>query len=266
MSAAASWRPGWDLAGTVERAAADGSGPQAGEQVVGILSVAAWAELVAVPTHALAVVPAGVTLAQAATLPVAGLTALHVLERGGNLLNRHVLITGASGGVGHFACQLGRLAGARVVGTVRQAEHADFVRTTGVDQVVVGEDVSGAREFGPYHLIADSVGGRTLSEVLSMLGPDSTCVTFGVSSGSETTIDVAKFYLTGGTTLYGFILFHELRHHPASIGLGRLLGMMADGRLKAHIEVEAPWTEVADLARRLMDRRLVGKAVLHLDS
>ncbi|HLE43823.1 MAG TPA: alcohol dehydrogenase, partial [Methylomirabilota bacterium] len=96
--AAAGWRPGWDLAGEVERAAADGSGPRPGARVVGLLPEAAWAERVAVPAHALAELPDPVTFSQAATLPVAGLTALHALARGGLLLGRRVLVTGATGG------------------------------------------------------------------------------------------------------------------------------------------------------------------------
>ena len=79
--AVAGWRPGWDLAGEVERAAADGSGPRVGARVVGLLPEAAWAERVAVPTHALAELPEKVTLSQAATLPVAGLTALYALAK-----------------------------------------------------------------------------------------------------------------------------------------------------------------------------------------
>src|SRR5439155_782458 len=75
--AAAGWRPGWDLAGELERAAADGSGPRAGARVVGMLGEGAWAERVAVPTHALAELPEKVTFSQAATFPVAGLTALY---------------------------------------------------------------------------------------------------------------------------------------------------------------------------------------------
>src|SRR5438552_10199237 len=120
--AAAGWRPGWDLAGVVDLAAANGSGPRVGARVVGVVLEGAWAERVAVPTNALAELPDKVTFSQAATFPVAGLTALHALAKGGSLLGRRVLITGATGGVGDFAVQLARLSGAHVTAGARRAD------------------------------------------------------------------------------------------------------------------------------------------------
>lgn len=82
LTADAGWQPGWDLAGTIETPAADGSGPFPGTRVVGFVRSGAWGELVAVPTNAIAVLPDSVSFAQAATLPVAGLTAYHALKQG----------------------------------------------------------------------------------------------------------------------------------------------------------------------------------------
>jgi NADPH2:quinone reductase len=264
-SAAAGWRPGWDFAGTVERAAANGSGPKHGARVVGMLDEGAWAEHIAVPTPALAELPDAVSFAQAATLPIAGLTALYAIERGGPLLGRRVLVTGASGGVGIFACQLARLGGAqRVVGVVRAAEHAAPVREAGAHEVVVGGDTAAAKPFGPYDTILDSIGGASLASALQLLAQDGTCILYGRTSGGDSTIDAAQFFLNGGSTLYGFIIFHEVKRHPAGQGLARLASLVAAGKLHTRIEVEAPWTEIADAARRLLDRRFPGKAVLHV--
>ena len=264
MRAPAGTRPGWDLAGIVEQSAADGSGPPERAPVVGLLSTGAWAELVSVPTHALAELPESVTFPQAATLPVAGLTALLALEKGGSLLGRNVLVTGASGGVGVYAVQLARLMGAHVVGAVHQAEHAAFVREVGAHEVVTGDDLTHASAFGPYHLILESVGGASLATALTLLAPRGICVLFGASSGPDVTFQAPRFYLTGGATLYGFLIFDEVARDPAANSLTRLARLVASGQLNPRIEVEAPWTDIADIAQRLMDRTYSGKAVLHI--
>lgn len=266
MSADAGWQPGWDLAGTIEVAAADGSGLSVGKRVVGFVPSGAWKEVVAVPTHSLAELPESVTFASAATLPVAGLTAMHALAKAGSLLGRTVLITGASGGVGNFACQLARLSGAKVVAHVRNAEFEASVKQTGAHIVVTGDDLSPVGEYGPFDLILESVGGATLSVALSLIALDGMCVLFGTSASHEVTFDARKFYGTGGASLYGFILFHELKREPASVGLKRLVNLVANGQLRPHIDVEAPWTQVAELAQQLTDRRFAGKAVLHFSN
>jgi hypothetical protein len=121
---------GWDFAGTVEQPTADGSGPAAGTRVVGLVKRGAWAELVVVPTAQLAVIPAAVSDAEAATLPTAGLTALRSLELGGLPLAKRVLVAGATGGVGQVRSSA-RSAGRRPSdrarsrrGTEREAAHA----------------------------------------------------------------------------------------------------------------------------------------------
>lgn len=258
------WRPGWDLAGVVEQAAADGSGPQVGTRVVGLVRTGAWAEQVAVPTSMLGELPEVVSFAQAATLPVAGLTALYALYRGGTLLNRNVLITGATGGVGDFAIQLAHLSGAHVVAHVRRSEQVAECRQAGADAVIVGDDLSMAPRTGPYDLIIDSVGGKTLGSALSQLAKGGVCVALGVSAGAEVTFDASRFFPTGRTTLYGFILFEEFGHEPASVGLARLAGLVAAGQLVPRISIEAPWTQIADVAKRLLNRAFPGKAVLQL--
>lgn len=259
--AAAGWRPGWDLAGEVAHPAADGSGPRAGARVVGLLPEGAWAERVAVPTHALAELPDKVMFSQAATFPVAGLTALHALARGGALLGRRVLVTGATGGVGDFAVQLARLAGAHVTASARSESQAPALRQLGAHAVIVGEDIPPAPK---YDVVIESVGGRTLGTALAALERGGTCVTLGVSASSEVTFDARAFFVTGRTTLYGFYLFSELGTEPAGIGLRRLAELVAAGQLAPHVSLERAWTEIAGVAQDLIDRRFPGKAVLTL--
>jgi NADPH:quinone reductase-like Zn-dependent oxidoreductase len=259
------WRPGWDFAGTVEAAATDGSGPEPGARVVGILPSGAWAERVNCRSHAVAVLPDAVSDAQAATLPVAGLTALHALRQGGLLLGRRVLVDGASGGVGHLACQLAAAAGAFVWGHVRRDEHRAAVAEWCGENVVVGRELAAAKPHGPFWLILDSVGGSALGAALGMLQPNATCVVFGVSAASSATIESRDFFATGGTRLYGLTLFHELMSvERAGIGLRLLAELIAAKKLRPQIAVETRWDEIGAIAQRLIDRDFTGKAVLHL--
>ena len=260
--AAAGWRPGWDLAGTVERAAADASGPRVGARVVGLLPEGAWAERVAVPTHALAELPDKVTFAQAATFPVAGLTALYALAKRGPLLARRVLVTGATGGVGDFALQLARLGGAHVTASVRRAEQTALVRQAGAHEVVVGDAIPATPK---YDLVVESVGGRTLGTALAALERGGVCVTLGVSGSSEVTFDARTFFVGGRATLYGFYLFVELGNEPAGTGLRRLAELVAAGQIAPRISLERPWADIGQIAQELMARRFPGKAVLTLD-
>jgi NADPH:quinone reductase-like Zn-dependent oxidoreductase len=217
---------------------------------------------VVVPSNALAELPDKVTFSQAATFPVAGLTALHALGKGGPLLSKRVLVTGATGGVGDFAVQLARLAGAHVTAGVRRADQAPTVRQLGAHEVVVGDEIAATPK---YDLIIESVGGKTLGTALSALERDGTCVTLGVSATSDVTFDARNFFVAGRTTLYGFYLFTELGNEPASVGLRRLAELVAAGQLSPHISLERPWKEIGQVAQDLMARRFPGKAVLNVD-
>lgn len=256
---------GWDLAGVVERPAADGSGPAAGTRVVGLVLAGAWAELAAVETTMLAPLPDEVSFAKAATLPVAGMTALYALEQGGQLLGRRVLVTGASGGVGLFAVQLAKLSGATVTGLIRQQRYADLVRDCGAAQVMVGERASGAAPDGPFHCILDSVGGSVLSDCLQLLAPGGVLVNYGVSAGEQATIEVGQFFRIGRARYYGLYLFTEFGRRRASDGLAVLVDLIAAGRLDVHIDAEGGLGELGELAERLYSRQIPGKAVIHVD-
>ncbi len=259
------WRPGWDLAGIVETAAPNGSGPKVGERVVGIVPSGAWAEKVAVGTDALAVLPESVTFAQAATLPVAGLTALHALAKGGLLIEKTVLITGATGGVGDFAVQIAKISGAFVVAQVRREEDAGYLRELGADAVVVGESVGDAKQYAPLSLILDSVGGQVLGDALGLVDEGTILVSFGVSAGATVTFDAQKFFGAGMTKYLGMFLFDDLKTvESGSVGLARLLRLIEKKKLTPRIGLEASWSEVDSVAQKLLDRQFKGKAVLHV--
>ncbi len=256
---------GWDLAGIVAQAAADGTGPAEGSRVVGVMRAGSWGDRAAVESRMMAALPDGVSFAAAAALPVAGLTALYALEQGGQLLGRRVLVTGASGGVGLFAIQLAKLSGATVTALIRREAQEDLVRDAGADNVVCGERATGAADHGPYHCILDSVGGDVLADSLALVGRGGVLVNFGVSAGETATIDARDFFRIGRARLYGLYLFTEFGRRSACDGLSVLADLVDAGRLDPHIAAEGPFEEIGILADRLFNREISGKAIVHID-
>jgi NADPH2:quinone reductase len=251
--------PGWDVAGVVRRAAADGSGPAEGMRVVALADEGGWAELAAAPTSRMATLPDAVTFEAASTFPVAGLTAVRALEVGGPLLGRRVLVTGAAGGVGRFAIQLAHRAGAHVTGVVGSPERGAGLKELGADELITELSPEG----DAFDLLLESVGGASLAAALTRVGVKGTIVSFGASSPDPTTFKVETFYNRGGPRLYGLRVFHELEFHGTGIrDLTLLVSGLADGWLDPGIGATGSLWEPDELLRALLDRRVAGKAVL----
>jgi NADPH:quinone reductase len=248
---------GWDLAGTVRTAAADGSGPAAGARVVGLMNAGAWAELAAVKTDRLAELPDGVSFEHAAALPVAGLTALRALEVAGFLLGKRVLVTGASGGVGRFAIQLAKLSGAHVTGIARRTEG---LAELGADAVAPEIDLRGPI----YDAILDGVGGPVLGQALQRVAPGGTVVSFASTIPEPVSYPSREFFARAPRAqLYGFYLFDIVDHtRSGSTDLRRLADLVNAGKLDPQIHLTLPWTEAGQAIEALLGRRVNGKAVL----
>lgn len=261
LSAPAGWVPGWDVAGVVARAAADGSGPAEGTRVVGLLNEGGWAERAAVPINRLGPLPDGLSAVTASTLPVAGLTALLCLRLGGSLLGKRVAVTGATGGVGVFGLQLAALQGARTTAVVSSPDRVAGLPGRGVDDVEVG--LEGEEES--FDLVLESVGGPLLAGALRRVRRGGAVVTFGNSSGEPTTFDVTRFYPRTGARLVAFRVFDHLTPtEPASVHLSTLAELVADGRLEIPVDVERPLDDAPEVIRALLNREIRGKAVLTL--
>ncbi|WP_331767419.1 zinc-binding dehydrogenase [Embleya sp. NBC_00896] len=249
---------GWDAAGIVIQAAADGSGPAVGARVVTFGWSGAWAELRAVDTTELAVVPDSVDLGVASALPVAGVTALQAVRRLGPVVGRRVLVTGASGGVGRYAVRLAALAGAHVIASVGGPQRAQGLPELGAAEIVFGPE--GLSE--PVYGVLDTVGGAQLAEAFYRIGPDGVVLAIGRASREATTID---FEVAGTKSARGRLENFNVAT-PFADDLAYLLRLLETGRLDPQIGWRGPWRQAEEAAQALLTRRVPGKAVLDVES
>ena len=252
--------PGWDVAGTVLRSAADGKGPAVGTRVAAILRSGGWAELAAVSRRNAAAIPDGVSSEEAATLPIAALTAFRALSMIAPLMGRRVLITGGSGGVGRFAVQLAREGGAEITAVV-SSERSEAVRALGAHGIAPSVEAA----EGAFDLILESVGGSSLSAAIDRVAPDGIIVSIGNSSEEETTFNARSLYGKNGARIHGLLIFDEV--DSGRIGpreLRHLMELIAAGRLKTSIGLQSSWTDFERVLEALRRREVEGKAVLSI--
>jgi len=251
------WIPGQDVSGVVVKAAANGLGPPEGARVVALTDEFGWAERVAVPTHRVVPIPESVSFAQAATLPVAGLTALRCIRLGGALVGRRVLVTGAAGGVGTLAIQIAAHSGAHVTAVVGRPERAAALDGLGVREIV--HSIESAT--GRFSLILEAAGGASLSEAVRHIEPNGTVVVYGNSSAETSTISFQDFRSAQNARIQSFFYFTSGPEERFAPDLALLVSMIADGNLRPVIGVERNWRELASVAESLRGRQIAGKAV-----
>ncbi len=250
------WRPGQDIAGEVAAVGDGVTDIEVGQRVAALVDGGGWAEYALAPERRIAALPAGVTVEQAAALPMAGTTALGLVRRGGALLGRRALVTGASGGVGGYAVQLLARSGAHVVALAR-ATHTQRLHVLGAAEVVEALD----DQVAPVDFALESVGGQTLARAIAHINTEGTVVMFGNSSGEPTPIDVFTF--AGGhedARLQTYFSYHH--EHEAGADLATLLNLTAHGNLHVEVGLQEPWDAIEDTLDALAQRRVTAKAVL----
>ncbi|MHC3474004.1 NADP-dependent oxidoreductase [Streptomyces sp. 7R007] len=247
--------PGWDVSGVVVRPGVSVTEFAAGDEVVGyvredFLSRGTFAEYVAAPVRTLARKPRNLSFAQAAGLPLTGLTAYQVLYKALEVRRGEtVLVHAAAGGVGSIAVQLARHLGARVIGTASEGNH-DYLRGLGCEPVTYGEGLAErVRGLAPEGVDAvfDAVGGEALAVSANLLAPEGRLAS--IADG-----DVVGY---GGR--YCWV-------RPDAQDLLRLTELVEQGVVSVHVSETYPLEHAAEAYRRNQEGRTRGKIVVTVGS
>jgi NADPH:quinone reductase len=230
----------------------------------------AYAELAVAPAERLLSVPPGITTRQAAASMLQGMTAQYLatstypLKRGDACL-----VHAAAGGVGLLLCQIAKLRGARVIGTVSTVEKAKLAREAGADEVILytDQDFEGeARRMtdgAGVQVVYDSVGRTTFEKSLRSLAHRGTLVLYGQSSGPVEPFDPQLLNRHGSL----FLTRPTLHHYTSTRAeladrASEIFGWIRDGHLKVRVDRELPLAEAAEAHRLLEARRTSGKVLL----
>jgi NADPH:quinone reductase-like Zn-dependent oxidoreductase len=252
------WRPGKDIAGRVVGAAATGRGPREGARVVAHLDDGGWAERAVVPLDRVAELPDAVDTTTAAALPLAGLTALRLLRATGPVAGRRVLLTGASGGVGHYFVELAAAHGPDLTVVVGTPSRAERLRELGATRAVGSVEEAGR----PFDIGLDSVGGDSTQAVLGALTTHGRLVWFGQASRKPPVLD---FFDWSGGAMATISKFHYLDDvTPVADDLATLVRLTASGRLHPEIGLHDGWDNANAAIAALLDRRVRGNVVLEV--
>jgi NADPH:quinone reductase-like Zn-dependent oxidoreductase len=260
-------RLGVDFAGTVEAVGKNVTQFKPGDEVFGGRGGAFAQYICPRATRAVALKPANVSFEEAASVNIAGITALQALRDKGKVQpGQKVLINGASGGVGTFAVQIAKSLGADVTG-VCSTRNVDLVKSLGADHVIdyTKEDFTKSAER--YDVMLDNVGNRTLSECKSVLTPKGKYVLIGGGGASE------QGLLGGlGKALWAMVFSKFVNQQmgmmmadPSQKDLTILADMMQSGKLKPVIDRTYKLDQVPDAIRYLEEGHARGKVIIAVE-
>ncbi|MBC7760233.1 MAG: NAD(P)-dependent alcohol dehydrogenase [Candidatus Saccharibacteria bacterium] len=254
---------GKDFAGIVDSVGANVTGFLPGDEVYGELESGTFAEYVSAPTSLLARKPANLSLEQAATVPLSGMTALLGLRDVGSVKpGQQVLINGASGGVGTLAVQIAKALGAEVT-AVCSARNGELARSLGADHVIDYGDTDFTLGTGRYDVILDSIGNHSLCALRSVLVPKGILV---LSNGTGGRVLGPMGRILRSVMLAPFVSqkLALISAKRSSTTLDELRDLIEAGHVTPVIDRSYPLAEVPAAMRYFVEEHARGKIAITL--
>jgi len=261
---------GQEAAGSVTAVGAGVSDVKVGDRVAYAAVLGAYAEYSSVPADRVVPLPDGVDAKVAAAAMLQGMTAHYLATtiyplRAGDTC----LVHAAAGGAGLLLCQIAKMRGARVIGTVSTPEKAALARAAGADDVILYSEqdfeVEVKRLTGGkgVQVVYDSVGRTTFEKGLNVLAPRGMMVLFGQSSGAVAPLDPQVLAQKGSLSLTRPTLHHFIATRAELLArAGDVLDWIRVGKLTVRVGLELPLAQAAEAHRRLEARGTTGKVLL----
>jgi NADPH2:quinone reductase len=261
---------GLEGAGTVTALGSGVSDVKAGDNVAWTGVPGSYAQMTLVPADRLVKLPSGVSPKDGAAAMLQGTTA-HYLVKSSYPLKKGdtCLVHAAAGGMGLLLCQMAKMLGATVIGTVSTEEKAALAKAAGADHVILYTK----QDFEPevkrltggrgVDVVYDGVGASTFDKSLNCLRPRGYMILFGASSGPVPPLDLQVINVRGSLFLQRPSLNHHIGSREELVQrAGEVLGWIKDGKVKLRIEHQFPLAQAAEAHRALEGRKTTGKILL----
>jgi len=262
--------PGMEFSGVVEALGPGTTGPPPGTRVLGICGTGGLAERLCIAADRIAPLPDAMGFDEAAGFPIAyGTSHLALTLRARLQPGETLLVTGAAGGVGLTAVEIGKRLGARVIASARGAERLGVAKAAGAD-VLVDSDAPDLRDalraLGGVDVVYDAVGGPAFDAALRACKPDGRLLAIGFASGQVPQVP-ANLLLVKNLTVSGFWYGGYQDHAPKTVadGMAELLRWRATGTLHPHIGHVLPFADFPEGLALLRDRKATGKVVIRVN-
>ena len=262
--------PGMEFSGVVEALGPDASGPSPGTRVLGVCGSGALAERICLPADRVSPLPDAMGFDEAAGFPIAYGTSHLALKLKGRLQPGETLfVTGAAGGVGLTAVEIGKRMGARVIASARGADRLEVAKAAGADVLIDSEapDLKDRlRALGGVDVVYDAVGGAGFDAALRACKPDGRLLAIGFASGQVPQVQ-ANLLLVKNLTVSGFWYGGYQDHAPQAVAdsMAALLRWRAAGELHPHVGQVLPFESFPEGLDLLRTRRATGKVVIRVD-
>jgi len=261
-------RLGRDVAGVVEAVGKNVTQFKPGDEVFGI-SRGALAEYACTSERALAMKLPTVPFEQAASLPLAGLTALQGLREGKIQPGQKVLVNGATGGVGTFAVQIAKSLGAEVT-AVCSTRNVDLVRSIGADHVIDYTKEDFTKSDQRYDVIFDNVANHSFAERRRVLNPKGICVLAGmggagVKGGEAIRRIVGNLFIARGLSSFTNQKFAQYMTKMSKQDLIMLGDLIKTGKLRPVIERTYKLSDAPEALRYLNEGHARGKVLIAVE-